>query len=281
MNTKQKHDFRSPLKRILGHFYNLIGIILFLLGAMLRLLSIGKEGFVWTALGDFGSFLAVAVAVPFIYDRLIKSEERELFLADLEEVIKTNMQDICSQKSTPKFYDSRRSLEEKIAFMETAKSEVVELGIALRTFASYFEQRPSKDFKDHILGLLQRGVVFKCIAMDPDCEIAANYARDRGEEELIDRIRNSLKNLKALQDEFIQLGVPGKFEIYLYSHIPYFHALCIDGDKENGSIFISPYIYGTKRAELPGFEFSKNEYPIMFEKYWKSIKKLFVESRKL
>lgn len=99
--------------------------------------------------------------------------------------------------------------------------------------------------------------------------------------ELLDRIRASLKALKALSDEFKQLGIPGEFEVYVYPHVPYFHAVCVDGDEANGRMFISPYIYATKRAETPGFEFSKYEQPVMFEKYWASVKKLLTDSRQL
>jgi len=55
----------------------------------------------------------------------------------------------------------------------------------------------------------------------------------------------------------------------------------VDGDEANGHMFISPYIYATKRAETPGFEFSKYEQPVMFEKYWASVKKLLTDSRQL
>lgn len=228
MPDESKHDLKNPLRRIMGRYYNLVGATLFLFGVVLRLLSIGKTSFVWQVTGDIGTFVAVAVAIPLVYDRLIKTEDRQLFLSDLNDALDTKLKSYWNQKSSLKLHDARRSIIEKAAFIQNAKSEVIELGIALRTFSGYFEQRPSKEFKDNVLELLRRGVVFKCIAMNPDCEIAAKYAEDRDESELLDRIRTSLRNLKALSNEFSQLGVPGKFEIYVYSHVPYFHAVCVD-----------------------------------------------------
>ena len=282
MTNEPKRDFKNPLRRIMGRYYNLVGAVLFLLGVALRLLSIGKTDFTWQVIGDIGTFLAVAIAIPFIYDRLIKTEDHQLFLSDLEDVLDAKLPSYWNQKLGFTLHEGgRRSIDEKVALIQPAKSEVVELGIALRTFSSYFEQRASYEFKDHVLELLRNGVVFKCVAMDPDCEVAAKYAEDRGETELLDRIRSSLKFLKPLSNEFKQLGLPGKFEIYVYSHVPYFHAVCVDGDKANGHMFISPYVHATKRAETPGFEFSKSEHLIMFEKYWASVKKLLTDSRQL
>ena len=266
----------------MGRYYSLVGTVIFLLGVLLRLIAIGKTGFVWQVIGDIGTFWAVAVAIPFFYDRLIKAEDRKLFLSDLEDVLNDKLREYGERNSGFILYEKgRRSIDKKVAFIQTANYEVVELGIALRTFSSYFEQRASYEFKDHVIELLRRGVVFKCVAIDPDCEIAAKYAEDRGEPELLDRIRSSLKILKALSDEFRQLRLPGKFEIYVYSHFPYFHAVCVDGDEANGRMFISPYMYATKRAETPGFEFLKSKHPVMFEKYWTSVKELLVSSRQL
>ncbi|GAI94625.1 unnamed protein product, partial [marine sediment metagenome] len=218
MTDELKRNFKNPLRRIMGRYYSLVGTVLFLLGVVLRLLSIGKTDFAWQVIEDIGTFLAVAVAIPFIYDRLIKTEDRQLFLSDLEDMLDDKLSSYWNQKLSFRLHEGgRRSIDQKVAFIQTAKREIVELGITLRTFSSYFEQRAAYEFKDHILELLRRGVAFKCVAMDPDCEVAAKYAEDHRETELLDRIRSSLKFLKALSDEFNQQGLPGKFEIYVYS----------------------------------------------------------------
>lgn len=282
MRNKSNRDFKNPLRRLLGRYYTLVGVVLFLLGAVLRLLSIGKAGFTWQVIGDVGTFLAIAVAIPFIYDRLIKTEDRQLFLSDLEDLLDAKLSSYGNQRPGFTLHESgRRSIAQKAAFMQTAKREVIELGIALHTFSGYFEYRASYEFKNYVLELLRHGVVFKCMAMDPDCDVAVKYAEDRGEPELVDRTRTSLRTLKALSDEFKELRVQGRFEVYVYSHVPYFHAVCVDRSETNGRMFISPYMHATKRAETPGFEFLKSEHQVMFEKYWTSVKKLLDSSRQL
>lgn len=282
MNHGSKRDFKNPLRRVLGRYYVLVGAFLFLSGLVLRLISLEKTGFTWQVIKDIGTFLAVIVVVRFIYNKLIKTEDRLIFLSDIEDIFDAKLKSYWNPKPSLTLHEGGRpSIAEKVAFFRNAKYEVVELGIALRTFISYFEQRPSHEFKDHILELLRHGVVLKCIAMDPDSEVAKKYAEDRDEKELLDRIRTSLKALLTLRDEFKQLNIPGKIEIYAYPHIPYFHAVCVDGDKANGRIFISPYMYATKRAESPGFEFSRSEHQVLFNKYWVSVKNLLTDSRQL
>lgn len=282
MTNGPKRDFKNLLRRIIERYYNLVGAALFLLGVALRLLSIGKTGFTYQVIGDIGSFLAVAIAIPFIYDRLIKTEDRQIFLSDLKDVLDAKLPSDWNQKLGITLHEEgRRTINKKVELIETAKYEVIELGIALCTFSSYFEQRAPYEFKDHVLELLRSGVVFKCVTMDPDCELAAKYAEDQVDTEFLDKNRSSLKSLKALSNEFKHLGLAGKFEIYVYHHVPYFHAVCVDGDKTNGRMFIHPYMYATKKAETPGFEFSKSDHPAMFEKYWASVKKVLADSRQL
>jgi hypothetical protein len=88
MPNQSRQDFKSSLKRLLGRYYGLAGVIVFLLGVLLRLAALGKTGFFWDATKDIGTFLAVAVAIPFFYEKLIKSEERQLFLTELEELFR-------------------------------------------------------------------------------------------------------------------------------------------------------------------------------------------------
>lgn len=279
MPNQPRQDFKSPLKKLLGRYYGLAGVIVFLLGVLLRLVALGKTGFVWDATKDIGTFLAVAVAIPFLYEKLIKSEERQLFLTELEELIDNKFP---NYKPGLKLYeDGRPSISDKVDILLTAKFEVVNLGIAHRSFVGYFEQRPAREFKEPIFNLLEKGVVFKYIFLDPDCEIAKQYAQDRGELELINRIKTSLNAVKALKSEFDKLGLPGKFEIYISSNLPYMSATCVDGNELNGRMLISPYLHGIKRAEVPHLDISKLEHQIMFETYWKSIKEVLNNSRQV
>ncbi len=279
MSNQLRKDFKSPLKRLLGRYYSLAGLLVFLLGVLLRLAALGKTGFFWDATKDIGTFFAVAVAIPFFYEKLIKSEERQLFITELEELLDSKFP---NHKTGLKLYeDGRPSISDKVDILLSAKLEVVNLGVAHRSLVGYFEQRPAREFKAPILELLGKGVVFKYIFLDPDCDIAKQYAQDRGELELINRIRTSLDAVKALKSEIDKLGLSGRFEIYISSSFPYMSATCIDGNEVNGRMLISPYLYGIKRAEMPHFDISKPEHDVMFKTYWRSITEILVNSRQL
>lgn len=279
MPNQSSQNFKSPLKKLLGRYYGLAGIMVFFLGILLRLAALGKTGFAWDATKDIGTFLAVAVAIPFFYEKLIKSEERQLFLTELEELLDIKFP---NYKVGLKLYeDGRPTTSEKVDLLLSAKSEVVNLGIAHRSLVGYFEQRPAREYKEYILNLLRKGVVFKYIFLDPDSEIAKLYAQDRGEVELVNRIRTSLESVKSLKSEFDKLGLPGRFDIYIYSSFPYMSATCIDPNEINGRMLISSYLYGIKRAEIPHFDILKTEHEVMFETYLKSIKEILANSRQV
>ncbi|MBA7501482.1 hypothetical protein ES706_00052 [subsurface metagenome] len=178
------------------------------------------------------------------------------------------------------FYEEGRlSIDEKVAFMQTAKREVIELGIGLRTFTKYFTNRKPAEFKDHVVGLMQQGVTFRCMLLDPDAKAANQYARDLNSKDYIKDIRRSIGELKKLQKEFRSLNLKGVFEIYLYEHFPYFHAVCVDPETKAGHITVSHYLYGLSRADAPVFQFYKAMNKEMFVKYWHSIKGLLEESK--
>jgi len=177
--------------------------------------------------------------------------------------------------------EGRLLIEEKVAFMQGANSEVIELGTGLSTFAGYFTNRRPAEFKDHVVELLRRGVTFKCVALNPDSTIAEIYANDRKEENFIQDIRNSIKELKRQRDEFVARGLKGSFEVYVYDHFPYFHAVCIDSMSDHGRMTVSHYMHGIARAGTPVMQFSKSLNPVMFNKYWSSVEKLLSDAKKL
>ena len=175
----------------------------------------------------------------------------------------------------------RLLISEKVAFMQNARYEIIELGTGLTTFTGYFTNRRPAEFKDHIIKLLQQSVTFKCMLLDPDCNIAKEFAKDLKERTLIKDIRCSIRELKKQQNEFESLNLKGSFEIYVYRHAPYFHAVCIDPETEAGRITISHYIHGLHRAEAPVFQFCKALNKEMFAKYWLSTKELLNESKRV
>jgi len=177
--------------------------------------------------------------------------------------------------------EGRLAIEEKVAFMEKADCEIIELGVGLTTFTEYFKSRRRNEFKDHVVKLLKNGVVLKCMLLDPDSDIAKAYARDLNEPTLINDIYSSIQQLKKQQKEFYGLNLKGLFEIYAYEHVPYFHAVCVDPEMDNGRLTVSHYIHGLSRADAPVIQFSRASNEKMFGKYWHSIKELLIGSRQL
>jgi hypothetical protein len=293
----------DKLLRSLGvlfrQYQRLIAILIFLIGIGLRLYSLNQTNELWTFVGEIGTFLAASIAIPFIYERFLKTVEQQLFLEAIEKVLNRVLDDKSLSErqlivgeiekkilglnllgsSSPRFNETGRvSLENKKDFLETARHEVIHIAISASTFASYFTQRSYYDFKKFIEDLLKQGVNFKFLFLDPASSIAQAYANDRGEPKLPDKIRESIETFVNLRDEFEQAGYPGRFELFTYSHFPYYYALMIDPENEEGRVSVSNYLYGLKRADNPVIEIHKSSAPILFEKYWESVNKLLKTS---
>ncbi|MFQ6118761.1 MAG: hypothetical protein ACE5KE_02615 [Methanosarcinales archaeon] len=130
-----KGELKLSLERVLKRYHGLLAGILFMTGFALRLLSINYSGFVWQIIGDFGTFLAAAIAIPFIYERFIKTEDRRLFLSDLEDVLEAKLASYANQGRYPQFHElGRLPIHQKVSFFQDARCEVIELGIALRQY---------------------------------------------------------------------------------------------------------------------------------------------------
>ncbi len=175
----------------------------------------------------------------------------------------------------------RMPIHEKVTFFENASNEVIEFGLSLSTFASFFVQRPAHEYKKPVKHLLSRGVNFKCLVLNPDSEIAAMYAKDRGEDGLVVKIQNSIKSLSQLRDEFHSYELSGSFEIYTYNHFPYCYILFVDPLEKAGRAYISHYMHGVKRADTPILEVHKSSNPILFEKYYKRVEEILKTSEKM
>lgn len=75
-------ELKFALKRLLKRYHGALAAVIFVIGISLRLISINYSSVVWRIIGDFGTFLAAAVAIPFIYERFIRVEDRQVFLSD-------------------------------------------------------------------------------------------------------------------------------------------------------------------------------------------------------
>lgn len=170
----------------------------------------------------------------------------------------------------------RVQLDQKTQFIDAAQVEVIEVGVRLNSFSSYFTSQNEQAYKMHIIEMLKRGVHFKGYLIDPNSKEAQSYFTDRAkslpaEQDSIHEIKKIIGRLKELCLEFKAMNLKGTFEIYLYQHIPVSLFYVVDGATEQGKMMVSPYLYGVRRANCPVIEFSKQHDRVLFTKYWESI----------
>jgi hypothetical protein len=182
--------------------------------------------------------------------------------------------------------EGRPSIQEKVAFLESAQSEIVEMGLRLRTFTDYFFSRNEHEFALPIKRLMKRGVKLKLYLLDPESNNARLYFDDRSlapgheqEKESPEVIQKVLANLKNLRRSLEAEDLADQLEVYTYRHIPYNHFLIVDGKTRAGKMMVSHYMYGVKRADCPVVEFSKQTNHDLYRKYWKSYQDLILHAK--
>lgn len=173
----------------------------------------------------------------------------------------------------------RLPLQQKLDFLAQAQEEIVEVGVRLNTLSLHFEHRSEHEFKGKITALLERGVHIKFYLLDPNCNEALIYFRDRSKASLQAQeaqsptvIQVALEKLKAVARTYRSQNLAGRFELYLYKHIPYNNFLVLDGDSDEGQMRVSHYMYGIKRSESPVVEIRKQKNASLYRRYWQSYK---------
>lgn len=174
-----------------------------------------------------------------------------------------------------KFHENRLSLQEKIKFLKFAKHEIIEFGLTLRKFTSSLCSGSNNDFKLHIEELLSHGINFKCYLLNPHSNFGNQYFNDRAavipdEADYTSSIKSNIKRLQWVQNEFLNKGYAGSFQIYTYLHIPYNNFLIIDPYKPHSQIMASHYMYGIPRGDSPVIQFAKQHQPTLYQTYIKS-----------
>lgn len=180
----------------------------------------------------------------------------------------------------------RLSIQDKVAFMNLAQKEIVELGVRLKTFSEYFTSRNELEFKTPLQERLEQGVNIKLYLLDPDSNESRIYFQDRekvqeGEQLSPDITKSVIKQLKKLKEEFKANSYLGQLEVFAYKHIPYNHFLIIDGETKLGRMMVSHYMYGIRRADCPVVEFSKTADRHLFRRYWESYQLYIKDAKKL
>jgi hypothetical protein len=184
-------------------------------------------------------------------------------------------------------HDGRVSTQQKTAFFANAKKEVIEVGVRLNSFSSYFFSQKETAYRQPMIDLLKRGVNVKGYLLDPNSQEARIYFEDRGrvqstEKDAIEDIKNVIKKLRAVCAEFEAMNLEGKFEIFLYKHIPYNLFFVVDGgEKEGAQMMVSPYLYGVKRADCPVIQIAKKDNSHVFRKYYESMELFIAGAKKL
>lgn len=275
----------SNHKKIFKKYRIALGIILFLFGVILRILSLLYTGIFFQIIGEIGTFIAVAVAVAFLYDIYLKDIDREILLNDLSTLFDQKLSQMNVNKDQPKFYSERRKIDQKIVFYEKATVEIIEVGAALRTLSTYFHSIAPSDFENHIIALLKKGVKIKLLLLDPKSPYAtvyANYLKENNQtSDYIAKLEDSISNFKELDKRLKDQKLIGTVEVYLYNAIPCFNIVLIDKDGDNGNAYISSYIHNTSGNATPGFEFSKRGNSDMYKQYQKSVESLLTTSKKI
>ncbi len=182
------------------------------------------------------------------------------------------------------YTEGRIKIEQKTAFMENAQSEVIEVGVRLKTFTEYFYSRNEQEFKQYIVNLLKRGIKLKYYMLDPDSNEASLYFSDRtkgqeDEKESVNEMKRVIHKLEKISKELEANKYSGSFEVFLYKHIPTNHFLVVDGKQPHGKMLVSHYLFGLRRAECPVIEIDKRFQPLLFKKYLKSMS-LFITNAK-
>lgn len=177
---------------------------------------------------------------------------------------------------THRFLNGRKGASNKIELYQTAKKEVIELGIRLHRFSTYFTQESDALFKLPILRRLRTGVHFHCYILQPNGRIAQPYFKDRAHLQpneiaafqAMPDIRNELIDIFG---ELNQQTDRGKMHLYQYDSFPYQHATVIDGNRIDSQMYITQYLYGTLRSKSPSFLLIKRKQPEIYQLYYQAI----------
>lgn len=180
----------------------------------------------------------------------------------------------------------RFNAREKADFIKTANEEIIEVGLRLRAFADFFNSHKEDDYQNDLLDRLKNGVNFKAYLLDPDSQEASMYFTDRAtflpaEKRSIDEMRIVINDLQRVRDSIEAMNLKGRFELYLYRHIPYGMFLMVDGGAPDAKILASPYLFGIRRAHCPVLEIHREHQQHLFSRYRESMMMFMRDAKKI
>jgi hypothetical protein len=282
MSPHDTKNWKETLRKIHNDYKLVITLTIIAIGFLISFAVRSQTDIISVFVGQLGIFISGVVAVTFLYDLLIKDTSNKIFLDDMQENLVRTLDNYNIHSKYPIIHEKGRlTIQEKVAIIKETKQEYIEVALAMRTFTEYFTRRNSAEFKDEVVLLLDRGVDFKFYILNPDSEIAKNYAIIRNETDLLENIQNTKTELLKLKKEFEKRGCSGKFEIYFYENFPYFSLTIIDKDLESGRALVSNYLPLEHRAEMPVIEITKKENSDLMKKYVECLNIIIKGSQKV
>jgi class 3 adenylate cyclase len=178
------------------------------------------------------------------------------------------------QLATPYLVDpnGRPSFAEKVALVEGANNEIIEIGIGLTSFARYFTDERPERFRDPLREHVKRGVDLRCFMVDLEYEPAARWIEEQGDDDYVTGAQSARRILEAEGRFYKRENYDGRLRIYNYKRVPEFWCLGVDvDDQREGRMFYASYILGRRRSENPVTQVSRTSNPKLYEVFLSSI----------
>jgi class 3 adenylate cyclase len=146
-------------------------------------------------------------------------------------------------------HHERPSQAEKARLVSLAMREIVNLGTALNLTSNFLltSDRPAL-YRDAVLDFLERGGTYRCVLMDPECDVVRSLS-DRTQEDLSAKISRSIANFTRFQS--LHTMARENFHVYHTRVYPELSALAIDPDLPEALILYSPYLLGSPKRDRP------------------------------
>ncbi|WP_416969245.1 hypothetical protein [Streptomyces sp. 4F14] len=271
-------DTSTPGTRgLLRRFRVALALCVLLAGLSLALLSNGRDGFGWSVLNELALFAAAGVAVPFYYELFLRDAEREGFLRELTAALDARG----GTGGLRVHAHGRPAPAEKTAFIAEARTEIIEVGVTLRSLTGYFVSRPERDFTDPVRQLLRRGVHITYLIADPDSPLLTAYADSLGDPALPARAAEAARQLSRVAADFAAEGHLGRMTVRHTRQLPTGYLALVDPDGTTGRCRTSPYLPGVRRADSPVLDITRAAHPEVFARYVAYARKALDDSREV
>jgi hypothetical protein len=280
------------VRRFYESNFSLFALVVLLIGLLVRVAAelpwvTGLlRGFVADVCKEVGNFLIAVLLVSILYENIVSHRTRREFRRELHSTLES-----LSRLGLHAVHPRRPTVGVKARLLGSARREVIELGIALNTFAHYLDTNSTYSpdvsatseegyaslaskggYRDLLEARLKAGVNVTCLMLDPT--FLAPHDSDPELRNLRQRIEHSLERLQRIRAELndAQKQYPGKLTILLYRALPRYAAICVDGeDLFAGRMLLSPYVPGRANSEAPVLEIHHWENPALFETYYAGI----------